>query len=59
MGTAEFIGKTESQARFLALQSGLRVVVKNAVPTMLTNAMQMDRVTLEVNDGCVTNAWIG
>ena len=46
--------------RALAAQAGLRVVVNiPGVPTLLTQAMQYDRLTLTVQGGFVTAAKIG
>jgi hypothetical protein len=58
--TQKFIGLSELEARILATKAGLRInVVTDNVPTMLTNSMQMDRITLEVRGGFVTGATVG
>ena len=56
---SKFMGLGETQARSLAEGAGLTVVVSTKAPTMLTNSMRMDRITLVVQGGMVTSARIG
>jgi hypothetical protein len=52
-----FLGLSESDARAIAAQAGLQVVVNTAgVPSLLTSAMQYNRLTLTVVGGFVTAA---
>ncbi len=55
----KFIGMGEINAKKLATEAGFTVVVSTTVPTMLTNCMQMNRLTLVVRGGMVTSAKIG
>lgn len=59
MDAQKFVGLTVDEARRLAVESGLNVNVVNGVATMLTNSMQMNRLTLHVVDGKVAFAKIG
>jgi hypothetical protein len=55
----QFLGLSEAEAQTLAVKAGLRVVVNSAAPSMLTNSMEMDRITLVVQGGFVTSAKVG
>jgi hypothetical protein len=60
MTVENFVGLRECVARKLAEVAGLTVVTTSTVvPVMLTNSMNMSRVTLSVHDGIVTAAKLG
>lgn len=59
MDAQKFVGLSEDAARKMAQEAGLSVHVNTQVATMLTNSMQLDRLTLQVVNGMVVNARIG
>ena len=59
VNTSEFVGLSEGDARILAAKAGLVVAINTKAPSMLTNSMQMNRITLHMHDGKVTSATLG